>query len=321
MRSQGFVLALCAIGLLGAGCSKNDGGGGGGIASQPGSPAGSGKQKTDPKTRNCDAGDPGPGIINGKKLASNSTLASHTVSVISITPVGVKGQYRRGNCTGSLIAPNLVLSAGHCFDDLTEESRVLIYFGTDEMCELAQNRQPKVGFATDLAVHPGYQSGKMTDKTIASDLAILKLRDNAPTGYKPIALMNNFPGLDASAPIYVPGFGKDTPANEEPFEDAMLRLAVLAADTSPSHPNKADSPILSMFNPNEGVCKGDSGGPSYVVTPNGLRQIGVNSVVKFRAPENACKEGSLAVNLWAQKTWIEKTARDMLSDQSLELFQ
>lgn len=286
---------------------------------------GGGKSKSDPLTRDCRGGVDGPaGMINGQKLKSGSRLARHTVWVQLLTP-GQNGQSRMGSCSGSLVAPNLILTAAHCFQDISAQTTGRVYFGTDALCEESQNLKPIYREITEVSTHPNFDMNSNKDKSpateqLAYDLALVKIRTGAPESHEPIALIKDFPGLKDSDQVFTAGFGKDTPGDQPAFEDLMLRYESFVGTQNFGESNNRKSPLLHIKNPQSFACKGDSGGPSFIATSKGLRQLGVTSVVLFAQKAEACTDSTAIVNISLHQAWITDSARELTRNPDLILF-
>lgn len=80
-----------------------------------------------------------------------------------------------GFCTGSLIAPNLVLTAAHCLFDPATQQR--IDFGKIEfLAGLRDGRAEAYRRVRRVVIHPSYRyDGKVTADRVRNDLALLEL--------------------------------------------------------------------------------------------------------------------------------------------------
>ncbi len=78
-----------------------------------------------------------------------------------VTIVGSRGNF----CTGTLIAPTLVLTAAHCVQP----------GATYKIVEYGADRQPQLQDVRSVAIHPGFSMQAMTAHRATADVALLRL--------------------------------------------------------------------------------------------------------------------------------------------------
>ena len=192
--------------------------------------------------------------------------------------------YNRGNgsmCSGTLIAPRVVLTAGHCVYGTNPRS-IEVCFGTsaDYDCDWHA--------VSEGAVHPAYDPGNGTNPP-RNDIALLRLSGPAPSGVQPIPVLPPNLGLtqaDVSPnPIQVTfvGFGMDEHGNTGTKLTITLPLAQVC--TGPDicfleagNVGGIAAPMtLGFLIQNGGPCSGDSGGPALVQRGGSTYVAGINS--------------------------------------------
>lgn len=155
-------------------------------------------------------------------------------------------------CSGSLIAPRVVLTAGHCGADFPVE--LLVQFGDAAFGPDRNSPDQVIGFA-DFQVHPDYRPLNGTD-TGAFDIALLELTEDAPVD--PIWInTNKLKDRNVGEEVLSVGFGITSAAGAGGGTKRSATLVVDAID---------DMFVLSNVstNPDEAnICSGDSGGPQY----------------------------------------------------------
>ena len=143
-----------------------------------------------------------------------------------------------GVCTGTLVAPNVVLTAGHCVSSPVEA----VYFGTGAPLTSTEwsaaptegaNRR-RVGVIDQLH-HPSYQPGSCPNVTF--DVGLLRL-ERAVTDVRPLALATTPPAVDQSCTAV--GFGTHTSGNRDELPTGTVK-------TGMSFSRKADAAMTGAI--------------------------------------------------------------------------
>jgi hypothetical protein len=191
--------------------------------------------------------------LDGGQPATLGALSAASVAIQAVQPTA-DGRARISECTGVLIAPDLVLTAAHCLDAAEGPQHVAVFFFAG--AKAAPPFSPVAAIARHSAHTRGWAgkpgSIETRQKEIAADLAVLRLTTPAPAGHAPLASGTGTPASLAGAGIAGPGGRSGT-----------LKTAPLGG-IKPT----TSGPSLTFATPaNSRVCRGDSGGP--VVTASG----------------------------------------------------
>ncbi len=223
-------------------------------------------------------------VINGTRVTGNDRLST---VVLYIDIYGQKDNF----CTGTLITPNYVLTAGHCIgkcnnDDMTDYFPYMRVGIGQDMDHIKKSYR-----VAELIEAPGFFC---TDEHIANDIALVRLeQDVSPDVAVPSLIIP--PELALSADevdrneIYATsvGFGM-TDANDEnssgrKFETTRWIAAYCPLEGKQSQEcyNQwmASSGFLVMYDEHSNVCSGDSGGPTFLKRGSDEFVIGVSSWV------------------------------------------
>ncbi len=213
----------------------------------------------------------------------------------------------RQECTGTLIAPSVVITAGHCNDPAGEINSVLI--GTNSLVRQA-----------DGEMIPVKQTIEFPDSQNTMDVSILVLQRDSTrdprrlaTGWASVEIKNGaavsivgYGAVDRSGPVPLD-------QNEQYINELQeATTAITDADCTLNQDNGCVAAAMPRGELGAGgmgidTCPGDSGGPLYLPTAFGTFLAGVTS----RSYDNAmfwCSEGGIYVRPEKIASWIEKVS-------------
>jgi len=199
-------------------------------------------------------------------------------------------------CSGVLIAPDLVLSAGHCQNNAAQVRLDVL----DLTSEDGVSRE-----ITNLWVYPDY----------LTTLDVLLLQLDEPVDISPRLL-----ALDCLAdnyvvngqPVYIVGYGA-TDLNGLNFSDRLMEAETTITDSTCSTPGKDCNPDVIPYGEliagGDGIdsCVRDSGGPLYARTAHGDYLAGLTSR-GIKPADTTCGDGGIYVRADALADWVEESA-------------
>jgi secreted trypsin-like serine protease len=228
---------------------------------------------------------PAYAIVGGAAPANEGVFRS------VVTIVGSRGN----SCSGTLIAPDLVLSVAHCVGP-----------GADyKIVEYGRDRQPQLRDVRRVADHPGFDMKTMLAHRATADVSLLQLA--APKA-NPSAIGVPLASLAAGNHFTIAGIGVTVRGNGK--SAGVVRSADLVAT---GHPGTLQ---IRLFDPATGgtreglgACTGDSGGPVFE-NQNG-KQVVVGVVDWSTGPNGSGGCGGLTgvTPLTLYRDWIVQTAK------------
>lgn len=213
---------------------------------------------------------PAQAIVGGREGAGIPGAAS---AVMVLTSGG-------GVCSGVVVAPDAVLTAGHCVAGVGENR---VHYrdaaGRPVLAEVAAR-----------LLHPAYDGDAIRGRTRSIDLALLRTRDPLPARFAPAPLSAAMPRAGQS--VTLAGYGAARGNDRRSI--GRYRGAALSV-VEPYGPSRI---LVWLKAPGAGGCQGDSGGPIL----DGEAVVALAAWVK-----DACGGLTQGILLGPQRDWIDRT--------------
>jgi hypothetical protein len=230
-----------------------------------------------------------PPIVGGKRAAPGDW--PDVVAVLG----------REGSCTGTLIAPDVVLTAGHCAD-------ILPSFVIANTTDYAAEHTGETIAVKSTRAYPRWEE--------QYDVAVLVLEHVAKPKPRAIAtgcLANRL--LGELRPATVVGFGLTSPRadddNTQLFQASVPILDPTCGSDPTCEPAVIPNGEFTAGGRGTDSCFGDSGGPAFLDGPDGPVLAGVVSR-GLALPGIPCGNGGVYVRADKVTAWIERVTKRKL---------
>lgn len=197
-------------------------------------------------------------------------------------------------CSGTLITPRAVLTAGHC---VAGGCRTRIFIGDDITQE---GREIAVREAIS---HPEYVPGN-ADR-MYDDIAILRLKERV-TDVKPV-LICSMADIAAATTVRLVGYGNNDFKGETGYGIRRM-IDVGVASQDPAFGARFDTEFVAGAPYlDKDTCTGDSGGPAYIWVDKRWKLAGATSR-PTRNYGQPCGDGGVYTAVPAYLDWIKEIA-------------
>lgn len=229
---------------------------------------------------------PGPGELahhsGGDEIIGGDFVAEGEYDEVVAIHAGVE------LCSGTRVAPGLVLTAAHCFEEGTQLSQISVSTGLDA---LTGARTPAIAFG----VHPDFCPGCSEDIFDYAFVQVVPGSLGIDALAVPLADQSEWDAaVRRGAEVTIVGYGADPGTGAPPRTKRKVTVAI--------DDGSASGQEFAAGGDFRDSCGGDSGGPAFIELPDGARrQVGITS-----RGSDPCGKGGTYATPYPALQWVRE---------------
>jgi V8-like Glu-specific endopeptidase len=254
------------------------------------------------------------GIIGGEAVTSSDPIDHSTVQLISLIAqkdpktgkIGIGGA---AFCTATLIAEDVVVSAGHC--TVYNPQLIFVYFSDKVPQDIGAlfnsfPNNPLLRQAAGGMTSPQWPNLTENTETDWGDISLVKFAGGLAPGYVTAKMIPANAKLNTGDTVTLAGYGY---TNGSPVVKATELRKV---DVTIKDANYAKTELMIDTAEGKGSCHGDSGGPAYIKIGGVQYLTGLTSRADHSTdPEGKCIGLTVYTNVQAYLSWIAQSVRTL----------
>lgn len=246
------------------------------------------------------AEDPDFLIIRGVTVRADDPIAATTVAIIN------QSQGEISLCSGSIIAPDLVVTAGHCVGP--ERAGMRVAFTTD-IRRPGGTVVPVAGY-----VRPK-DYGHMNGQEDMNDIALIRFDGGLPAGYKVARMLEDESLLKNGEKVTLAGYGVSN--GHIPNDPSGAGAGVLRrVDVTIAQAAYGKTEVVMDQTHGRGACHGDSGGPAFLKQGGSYLLFGVTSRGTAVGADE-CAGASIYTSILAHSQFLKDAAAGLRKGQTM----
>lgn len=259
-------------------------------------------------------------IIDGDNVKEGYEVKPHVVALLDIESNSL--------CSGTIIKNNIILTAAHCISNKKENLLVIFETELNSASSSPNSLTNKTREVLDVITHDNYIKGYGLN---TNDVALVKIKGEIPNDYSPISYSKDATIIHKNSIVRVVGYGVNsfelTPIDvtdlslDEIIE--LIKINKIVCDFENLdcyYPPKSQgvgilrqtSLKVTSLESNDfytddkynGICSGDSGGPSLIKIKDQFVVVGVS--IQTESPMGICNGVGLHLNVGAYASWIDE---------------
>ena len=234
------------------------------------------------------------GAAPARAIVGGGAPSADSVGRNVVTIVGSRGNF----CSGTMIAPNIALTAAHCVPS----------GASYKIVEYDAQRTPQLRDITQVATHPQFNLQTMLAHRATADVALLRLANPVTAARQPPTVGAPLMPISAGGRFVVAGIGVSVRGDGK--SGGVVRAANLVATGRPGNLQiRLVDPTGEGKREGLGACTGDSGGPVFEDQQGRAVVIGVVSWSTGPNGTAGCGGMTGVTPLSLYRDWVLQTAR------------
>lgn len=233
-------------------------------------------------------------IVHGVTVRADDPIASTTVAVINESG----GQVSL--CSGSIVASDLILTAGHCVGPDAESMHLAF---TMDIHQASGALVPVAGF-----LRPK-DYGQLQNDQDMNDIALIRFDGGLPPGYQVARFLDQPDLLKDGETVTLAGYGVADGHTETDPSDAGAGV-LRKVDVRIAQAVYGKTEVVMDQTDGRGACHGDSGGPAFLKRGGEYLLFGVTSR-GTSVGSDECGGASIYTSVLAHAKFLREAAREL----------